>query len=90
MPQQARTELERLARRWQQLPLDRALARVADVRELAQRYARAAGEQRALPALGPATVLDQLTVAAYDLAVADPGAADRLAVDLATLRRRIG
>ncbi len=105
IPQQARTELERLARRWQQLPLDRALAHVPAILELAQQYADAArractaqdlgaGEAGpdTLPDLGPASVIDQLTVTAYDLMSLDraPDLSGTLADDLAALRRRIG
>lgn len=101
VPQEARTELERLARRWQQLPLDRALAHVPAVRALTQRYvdlswpahATAVGADVAprLPDLGPATVMDQLTVSVYDLVVAGPQSDQaNLVTDLADLRRRIG
>lgn len=105
VPVAARTELERLARRWQQLPLDRALAHVPAVRALAQRYADLAGQRSAHPAgprpvdarqhrevpdLGPGSVIDQLTVTTYDLAATHPGHAARLAEELADLRRRIG
>lgn len=97
VPPAARTEFERLARRWRQLPLDRALAHVPDVVALAQSYAdavaAAAGrEGRPLPDLGPGVVIDQLVVTAYDLAAAagGAGAGERLVEDLAGLRRRIG
>lgn len=88
VPPQARTELERLARRWQQLPLDRALRCVPAVREVAQRFVNQTGAGDRLPDLGPAVVIDQLVVAAYDLAVADGG--DGMADRLAQLRRHIG
>lgn len=92
VPTAARTELERLARRWQQLPLDRALAAVPAVRALAQDFAddaapTAQGDGR-LPDLGPAVVMDQLVVTAYDLA--QRGRGDDLAQRLAQLRREIG
>lgn len=86
VPPAARTELERLARRWQQLPLDRALRCVPAVRALAQRYADAIGGGP-LPDLGPAVALDQLVVTAYDLAAA--GQPDGLESDLTQLRRTL-
>ena len=95
VPQEARTELESLDRRWQQLPLDRALAHVPAVRALAQRYvdlawsAHGRGEAPQLPDLGPATVMDQLTVSVYDRVEADSEQAG-LVTDLAGLRRLIG
>lgn len=66
-----RTELERVARRWQQLPLGHALAAVpgllALVRQLADEVAAATGMPSApVPDLGPAVVVDQLRVMAYD------------------------
>lgn len=97
LPQGARTEIERLARRWQQLPLDRALARVHLVRDLAQAFADESAaltglDVVALPDLGPATSLDQLHVTAYDLARARTDAgADLTDIEtrLADLRREI-
>lgn len=106
----ARIELRRLAGRWHQLPLVQASPHVQIVRELAQRYAdRAAGESglppRPLPDLGPAVVIDQLTVTVYDLYRLVPETASRgdatdqrpesqamgeIAEELAGLRRRLG
>lgn len=54
-------ELQRLVRRWHELPLDRALPHVPAVREVVERLA---GEP--VPDLGPAVLLDQLRVTAYD------------------------
>lgn len=89
VPLAARRELERLARRWQQLPLDRALQCVPAVRDLAQHFADRAGAPGGpLPDLGPAVVIDQLVVTAYDLAAA--GGGGDVAQQLAALRRHIG
>lgn len=88
VPPQARTELERLARRWQQLPLHRALRCAPAVREVAQGFADEVGARQRLPDLGPAAIIDQLVVTAYDLAAA--GAGDGMAEQLAALRRRVG
>ncbi|MFK5582035.1 hypothetical protein [Serinicoccus sp. LYQ131] len=65
------TELERVVRRWQQLPLDHALSAVPGVRlvvqELADRVATAQGLPcTQVPDLGPAVLMDQLQVMAYD------------------------
>ena len=57
IPDDVATELGRVVRRWQQLPLDRAAERVAGVHDL---MADLAGEP--LPDLGPAVVMDQLRV----------------------------
>lgn len=66
-----RTELERVVRRWQQLPLDRALPAVpavaAVVQGLADEVSDAAGVPRApVPDLGPAVLMDQLRVMVFD------------------------
>ncbi|MFX4287578.1 hypothetical protein ACQBJO_12980 [Janibacter sp. G349] len=74
------TELGRVVRRWQQLPLDRAAERVAGVHEL---MAELAGEP--LPDLGPAVVMDQLRVVVFDVCRAEGESAD-LAQRLASLR----
>ncbi|WP_156188044.1 hypothetical protein [Arsenicicoccus sp. oral taxon 190] len=73
LPDEVRVELERVLRRWQQLPLDHALRASGDVRALAQaladEVADAEGRPReALPELGPATLLHQLQVCVYDAA----------------------
>lgn len=65
------TELERVVRRWQQLPLDHALSAVPGVRvvvqELADRVATAQGRPcTQVPDLGPAVLMDQLQVMVYD------------------------
>lgn len=101
---EARTELSRLAVRWQQLPLDRALERVPLVRAAAQRFADDVCHRRGLPPvpvpdLGPAALIDQLTVLVYDASrarrtsgdsTADPArTGGGIAQDLADLRRAL-
>ncbi|RNI23966.1 hypothetical protein [Flexivirga caeni] len=64
-------ELRRIARRWRELPEPVAVENAALLRGFAQQLAdstrEAAGRERlAIPELGPATLLDQLTVMVYD------------------------
>lgn len=80
IPDDVATELGRVVRRWQQLPLDRAAERIAGVHEL---MADLAGEP--LPDLGPAVVMDQLRVVVFDACRAEGESAD-LAQRLASLR----
>ena len=65
------TELERVVRRWQQLPLDHALLAYPELRDLVQLLAddtaRVTGQPvEAVPDLGPAVVMDQLRVMVHD------------------------
>ncbi len=65
------TEVERVARRWQQLPLDRALSASPKLRDLIQGLAdEVAGARgwpnRPVPDLGPAVLMDQLRVMLFD------------------------
>ncbi|GGK81115.1 hypothetical protein [Ornithinimicrobium pekingense] len=67
----AGTELERVVRRWQQLPLDRALPAVPGVAGCVQALADAVAEAEGMPSapvpdLGPAVLMDQLRVMVYD------------------------
>ena len=88
-PQEVSDELRRVVERWHQLPLDHALSRMPSVRVLVQSLAeRVAGERgvaaQAVPDLGPAAVMDQLTVMVFELFQARPttdpaGVADELA-----------
>ena len=76
VPQDVSTELQRVVRRWQQLPLDRALSRVPAVRAL---LLDLAGDDAArLPDLGPAVVMDQLTVLVHDTCAAGGPGVDAL------------
>lgn len=79
VPQEVSTELKRVVERWQQLPLDHALSRMPLAREVVQALAdRVAGSRggasRTVPDLGPAVVMDQLTVMVHDLFTAQPEA----------------
>jgi hypothetical protein len=76
-------ELDRLVRRWQQLPLDRAVAAFPDVRAVVLDLA---GED--VPDHGPAVVMDQLRVMVFDRC-RDGMPSAGLAERLADLRRRL-
>ena len=99
VPQEVSTELERVVRRWQQLPLDRALAHVAAVRAVLDELAAAPAPGEVVPDLGPAVVMDQLRVLVHDTcaAASAPGEGStrhtdvtRLEHRLADLRRALG
>lgn len=79
VPEDVRTELARAVRRWQQLPLGRAVVCAPGVHAL---MAELAGEE--LPDLGPRVLMDQLTVVVYDRCA--EGGATGLADRLASLR----
>ncbi len=88
---QIATEVERVARRWQQLPLDRALSASPAVHDLIQALADEVATSRGwpprtVPDLGPAVLMDQLHVMLFDHAEAglDPV---RLAESMTHLRR---
>ena len=92
-PDLAGTELERVVRRWQQLPLDHALPAVpgvaGGVQALADAVADAQGVPRApVPDLGPAVLMDQLRVMVYDWRAAGLDE-DDLADRLTELRRAL-
>lgn len=87
-------ELERVARRWQQLPFDHALRCTPGVlvvtQQLADEVAAAAGlPHKPVPDLGPAVVMDQLAVMVFDYGNAQlpPG---HLEQRLAQLRKDLG
>ena len=88
VPQEVSTELERVVRRWRELPLDRALGRVPVVRALVDDLAAADRPGAAVPDLGPAVLLDQLTVLVFDACAA--GRTEGLGHRLADLRRALG
>jgi hypothetical protein len=84
--------------RWHQLPPAPALSRVPAVRPLVQsladRVARARGRSgpaaEPVPDLGPAAVMDQLSVMVFDLFRADPDADPGAVADaLAGIRRSL-
>jgi hypothetical protein len=82
VPQEVSEELTRVVRRWQQLPLGHAQSCLPRVRELLGELA-----DQPVPDLGPAVVMDQLTVLVYDACAAGDGAG--LAHRLADLRRSL-
>ncbi|MCE1179152.1 hypothetical protein ACQP1U_14420 [Actinomycetota bacterium] len=93
VPEDVATELTRVVRRWQQLPLDHALVCMPLVRALvddlaARAWPASLGEPRAVPDLGPAAVVDQLRVLVHDACAA--GVGDDLLDRLVGLRRAIG
>ncbi|AXH97319.1 hypothetical protein [Ornithinimicrobium avium] len=86
-------ELERVVRRWQQLPLDRALPAVpgvsATVQALADAVADVQGTERVpVPDLGPGVLMDQLRVMVYDWRAAGLGE-EELGGRLTALRRSL-
>ena len=94
-PHEVSDELRRVVGRWQQLPLDHALSRMpsaaALVQSLADRVATVRGlPPQPVPDLGPAVVMDQLTVMVYDLFQLEPDADPTpVAARLAALRRAL-
>jgi hypothetical protein len=92
VPEEVGAELQRVVERWGQLPLDHALSHVARVRALVQsladRVAAAGGvASSVVPDLGPATLMDQLTVMVHDASAA--ALTSTLVADLARLRREL-
>ena len=94
-PQEVSDELRRVVERWHQLPLDHALSRMPSVLALVQSLAdRVAGPAGAaplpVPDLGPAVVMDQLTVMVYDLFATRPGTDPAaVAAELGGIRRTL-
>ena len=99
VPQDVADELRRVVQRWQQLPLDHALRRVPAVRDVLARLVPLGGAgtgataapAATVPDLGPAVVMDQLTVLVYDACAADssPARADEVETLLTGLRRAL-
>ncbi len=86
----ARVELDRLARRWGELPLGRAEERMPLLRDALADLAPRSAPDAASPVadLGPAVVLDQLAVLVWDAYAAGRGhGIPRLLTDL---RRELG
>lgn len=88
MPQEVSTELERVVRRWRQLPLDHALRHTDAVRGLVDDLAARTAPGHAVPDLGPAALMDQLRVLVHDACAA--GRAEGLEQRLAELRGVLG
>jgi hypothetical protein len=71
---QARTELDRIRRRWAELPLAQATARMPLLRRLLDDLAaRSAPPPASVPDHGPAVVADQLAVLVWDAYAAGHG-----------------
>lgn len=89
VPDEVAAELERVGRRWQQLPLDHALRAAPALRALAQELADALAGESAPPItdLGPAASYDQLAVLTYDACAAGRAVDLRLPERLADVRR---
>ena len=80
-----------MVERWRQLPLDHAISYSGRVHALVQSLADGVAHANGAPAtevpdLGPATLMDQLTVLVHDSSAA---AFTTLAEDLASLRRSL-
>ena len=94
-PQEVSDELRRVVERWHQLPLDHALSRMPSVAALVQSLADRVAASRevprqSVPDLGPAAVMDQLTVMVFDLFRAAPGTDPAAVADeLAGIRRSL-
>ena len=86
-----------MVERWRQLPLDHALSYAARVRALVQSLADGVAQANGVaasvvPDLGPATLMDQLTVLVHDASAAaatSTPVTSTLAEDLASLRREL-
>ena len=74
VPDDARVELDRIRRRWSELPLERAEAGMPVLRDvLAHLATRSADPPPAVPDLGPAVAVDQLSVLVWDAYAAGRG-----------------
>ncbi len=82
---EARLELDRIRRRWAELPIDRAEARMPVLRRL---LADLAPRSTPVPDLGPAVVVDQVAVLVWDAYAA--GGGDGIPQRLADVRRELG
>jgi hypothetical protein len=82
---EARVELDRIRRRWAELPLAQAEARMPVLRHL---LADLAPRSVAVPDLGPAVVVDQLAVLVWDAYAAGRG--DGIPELLTAARRALG
>lgn len=84
-------ELERVVRRWCELPVAHALRASGAVREVVDALARGRdGAVAAVPDLGPAVLADQLRVVVHDARRDHSVTPDALVSLLSGLRRRIG
>ena len=90
VPPEARVELDRIRRRWSELPVERADAGMPLLRrllaDLGERSAPSATDQ--VPDLGPAVAVDQLAVLVWDAYAAGRG--HGIPERLTALRRDLG
>jgi len=84
VPEEARLELDRLGRRWRELPLPAAEAGMPPIRAALDDLAARVGPEP-VPDLGPGVVIDQLVVLVWDAYAAGRG--DGVPDLLAGLRR---
>ena len=88
VPPEARVELDRLRRRWGELPLARAEAAMPLLRGLLDDLGRrSAPEESSVPDLGPGVVAHQLAVLVWDAYAV--GRADGIPALLTDLRRTL-
>ena len=88
VPPQARVELDRIRRRWGELPVDAATARMPPLRRLLAELAPRSATGQDVPDLGPAVVVDQLAVLVWDAYAA--GCGDGIPELLTAARRELG
>ncbi|PKW27442.1 hypothetical protein [Phycicoccus duodecadis] len=86
LPPVARTELERIRRRWSELPAREAATAAPALREAVEAIAGRSAAA-ALPDLGPAVLSDQLAVVVWDAYASGHG--DGVADALTGLRRAL-
>ncbi|HEY7722329.1 MAG TPA: hypothetical protein VIB11_10860 [Pedococcus sp.] len=84
VPPEVAEELRRVAQRWQQLPLGHALSYMPLVRSV---VVELAGQD--VPDLGPAAVIDQLTVLVYDTCASPASGRSGAGVDSAAVTRAV-
>jgi hypothetical protein len=88
VPPEARVELDRIRRRWAELPLARAEAGMPLLRRLLADLApRSAPSEETVPDLGAAVVADQLAVLVWDAYAVGRG--DGIPAQLAAARRAL-
>ena len=85
---EARVELDRIRRRWAELPLDRAESRMPVLRRLLADLTPRSHPQPVVPDLGPAVVVDQVAVLVWDAYAAGRG--DGIPQLLTGARRDLG
>ncbi|QIM21683.1 hypothetical protein G7075_12035 [Phycicoccus sp. HDW14] len=89
VPEAARGELERIRRRWSELPLARAEAAAPAVREVVEALAARTAPDTPVPDLGPAALVDQLAVVVWDACATGAVDGPALTEQLTALRRAL-